>query len=474
MEEHMDNMQQLLSSLPKMDNLLSNEQITNFKHLPKALLMELINEVLEEHRKAILVNKLSTLDKSELIKTIVNRLSETNASGYTTVINGTGTILHTNLGRAMLSTKAIEAAVKAASSYSSVEFNLLTGKRGDRNAPIEKLITKITGAEAAIAVNNNASAVLLVLSALATRGETIVSRGELVEIGGSFRIPDIMELSGTTLREVGTTNRTNLNDYKNAINENTSLIMKIHQSNFKILGFTEEVSINQLSKLANEHHLPLIHDIGSGLISNSFISDINELSVLQSLSEGASLITFSGDKLLGGPQCGIILGKKALIDTLKNHPLFRALRPDKITLAALEATLMSYLEGANLTKEIPILRMLNQTQAELKKKALLLSRAIKKLEDNQIKVEVIQDYSKVGGGTLPLENLPTYAIELSCDIITPNALEERLRNYDIPIIARINKSRVLLDVRTLLDKDSLVIVKAIEHISSSLNQENCL
>lgn len=371
------------------------------------------------------------------------------------VINATGVIIHTNLGRAPLSKTARQAMIDVAGSYSTLEYNLKRGVRGKREDHAEELLTRLTGGEAAFVVNNNAAAVLLALTAMARRKEVIVSRSQLIEIGGGFRIPDIMKQSGAKLVEVGTTNRTHLRDYEAAIHERTGLILRAHHSNFKIIGFTTEPSLGELVDLGKRHDIPVLDDLGSGALLDTVQFGLgHEPMVQESLEAGASLVAFSGDKLLGGPQAGIIIGKKSFVDRLRKHPLARAVRPDKLCLAALVATLTHYLRDAAV-QEIPIWQMiaapLDQLQTRSENWAKRLGQG-----------EVISGRSTVGGGSLPEETLPTSMLALS--VKYPNAFTSHLRKADPPIIARIEDDRVVLDPRTVLVEQEEDLLRALTEL----------
>lgn len=371
------------------------------------------------------------------------------------VINATGVIIHTNLGRAPLSKTARQAMIDVAGSYSTLEYNLKRGMRGKREDHAEELLTRLTGGEAAFVVNNNAAAVLLALTAMARRKEVIVSRSQLIEIGGGFRIPDIMKQSGAKLVEVGTTNRTHLRDYEAAIHERTGLILRAHHSNFKIIGFTTEPSLGELVDLGKRHDIPVLDDLGSGALLDTVQFGLgHEPMVQESMEAGASLVAFSGDKLLGGPQAGIIIGKKSFVDRLRKHPLARAVRPDKLCLAALVATLTHYLRDAAV-QEIPIWQMiaapLDQLQTRSENWAKRLGQG-----------EVISGRSTVGGGSLPEETLPTSMLALS--VKYPNAFTSHLRKADPPIIARIEDDRVVLDPRTVLVEQEEDLLRALTEL----------
>jgi len=378
------------------------------------------------------------------------------------VINGTGVILHSNLGRACLSKAAASAVVEAASSYCTLEYDIEKGKRGNRTGGIEEYLRDITGSEASLVVNNNAAAVLLILSAIAGNGNVLVSRGELVEIGGGFRVPDIMSQCGCELREVGTTNKTRLADYESAIDKDTRAILKVHSSNFKIVGFTESVSIKELALTGKKHDIPVIEDIGSGaLIDVSRYGLNDEPLAKESLKNGADIVSFSGDKLLGGLQCGIIIGHKKYIDIMKKHPLYRAFRVDKITIAALEATLRVYGDPQAAERDIPVLCMLSQTSEALRIRAESLCAEIKKRGGS---VEVADTKSVAGGGAVPGLELISYALSPSGKE-SADKLERQLRTLTVPIIGYIENGRLLIDVRTLFEDDFEYIIKAVSEIT---------
>lgn len=390
------------------------------------------------------------------------------------VLNGTGVIIHTNLGRSILSREAAQAAMLAAGSYTNLEMDLASGERGSRHAITEDLIKRISGAEAALVVNNNAAAVLLILDSLCNQGEAIVSRGELVEIGGSFRIPDIMAKSGAVLREVGTTNRTHLKDYRAAINENTKAILSVHTSNFRIIGFHKAVELSELKKLAQEHDLPLIFDLGSGNILDFTADGLPpEPTVAQIIAEGADCVCFSGDKALGGPQAGIIAGKKKYIDLFKQNPLARALRCDKLCLAALEATLRVYLEPEKARDLVPTPHMISLAPAELARAARSLGTRIKnrlKREGLGCELSYREDVSRVGGGAYPECNLPTTLVCLVPESCSAQELRTRALTTDPPLIGRLENDAFCLDPRTLLksDYDDVIgaLVQALEGTDS--------
>jgi L-seryl-tRNA(Ser) seleniumtransferase len=450
-----------LKDLPSVDEVLKSTQGGGLlKKYPRRYVLEAIRQTIDQKRKLILSGGgTRPLSTGELMDEILIE-AETLAAHLSSlslrpVINATGIVVHTNLGRSPLSEKAIENIVQTARGYSNLEYDLAEGKRGKRYAHIKRLLRETTGAEDGIAVNNNAGAVLLALSALSKGREVIVSRGELVEIGGSFRIPDVMAASGAILREVGTTNKTHLYDYERAINENTALVLKVHQSNYRIRGFTSDVPIEDLVTLGKRQAVPVpvMYDLGSGCLTDlapyGILSEPTVQRVIKTgAAGGADIVTFSGDKLLGGPQAGIVVGKKEQIDIIQKNPLTRALRIDKLTLAALEATLMQYIDEEKAKREIPALRMLLEEPEKIreraKKIAAMLVRHIKNSE-----ISVVEDVSFAGGGALPDETLKTYAVAIRPEGISVNRLEERLRLGSPPVVARIKEDALLLDARTV-------------------------
>jgi L-seryl-tRNA(Ser) seleniumtransferase len=378
------------------------------------------------------------------------------------VINATGVILHTNLGRAPLTEAAVEEFRRTATQYSNLEYDLEVGARGKRDVHAEELLTRLIGAESAIVVNNCAAAIFAILAALARGGEVIVSRGELIEIGDGFRIPEIMEYSGAFLREVGTTNRTKLADYENAINEKTRLLLRVHPSNFTVTGFTDKPSLEDLVALSQRTGLPLVEDLGSGCLADLSEHGITEPTVRQSIEAGVGIVTFSGDKLLGGPQAGIIAGKKEWIALVRRHPLFRALRVDKLTIAALEATLGAYLRAA--WDEIPALRMIRMTPQELKRRAENFLRELRpELPLDEVEMEIVDGTSLVGGGSTPSQSLPSKVIRIASARYSAAKLEQRLRRAPsgISVIARIEDDRLILDLRTVFPSQEPLLVKTL-------------
>jgi L-seryl-tRNA(Ser) seleniumtransferase len=392
-------------------------------------------------------------------------LQELSEPSLQPVINATGVVIHTNLGRSILSERALRRVVEVSRSYSNLEYDLAEGERGKRHVHVESTLKRLTGTEAATAVNNNAAAVLLCLNTIARGKEVIVSRGELVEIGGSFRVPEVMERSGAVLREVGATNKTHLKDYEKAINENTGLLLKVHTSNYKIVGFTKEVSPEELVGLGKKHNIPVMWDLGSGsFIDLRAYGAGDEPTVQQAVDAGVDVLTFSGDKLLGGPQAGMILGRKKYLDPIRSNPLTRALRLDKMTLAALDATLGEYLDMDKAVREIPTLWMLTQPLSEIERKASILASGLGDSAFAGLTVVVQDDQSQSGGGALPTGNFPTKTVCIRHDQHSANQIESGLRLGKPHIISRIKEGMVVFDPRTLNDEEIEKIVEAVRRI----------
>ncbi|MGC8809988.1 MAG: L-seryl-tRNA(Sec) selenium transferase [bacterium] len=445
-----------LRNLPAVHELLRHPRLQGYlKNFSKELIVQAIRLTLNQKRDEILKSALPPqIAQEDLIPLIEKEITRIVRPHLRPVINATGVVLHTNLGRAPLGKEVLKNIYLVAQGYSNLEFDLQLGERGSRYTHVEEILCQITGAEAALVVNNNAAAVLLALNTLAAGKEVVVSRGELVEIGGSFRIPDVMKKSGANLKEVGTTNRTHLHDYEQAINEKTALLLKVHTSNFRILGFTAEVSLKDLVKLGRSKDLPVMQDLGSGcLLDLSRYGLPQEPTVQEALRAGADLVTFSGDKLLGGPQAGIILGQRKYVDLIKKNPLNRAVRIDKLTLAGLEATLRIYLDHEKALAQIPVLKMLIYSESELKKRAKRLQRAIAQELSSLCQVQIKKENSPVGGGSLPLHQLPTWVVALRPFKISISEMEKRLREQEPPIIARIQQDEILLDLRTIDEKE---------------------
>ncbi|MEY8417008.1 L-seryl-tRNA(Sec) selenium transferase [Tissierella praeacuta] len=458
----------LFTLIPKVDEILDKATIKELlEYIPRKTVLDSIRTEIEKIRDEIKGKKYSEEDIVKAIESIDlkirHRAEEKNAYKLKRVVNGTGVVIHTNLGRSLINEKIMDNVKEIAINYSNLEYDLETGARGSRYSHLEEIISEITGGEAAMVVNNNAAAVMLVLSTMARNKEVIVSRGELVEIGGSFRIPDVMEQSGASLVSVGTTNKTHLWDFENAINENTGALLKVHTSNYRILGFTSNVDSQELFLLKEKYKLPLIEDLGSGvLIDLSKYGIEYEPTVQESLKKGVDIVTFSGDKLLGGPQVGVIVGKKEYIQAMKKNPLTRAFRVDKFTISALEATLRYYLDESVAIEEIPTLAMLAMNLEEIDTKAVeLKSRINRKISDNKIEIQIEDNFSEVGGGSLPLEKLPTKCIVLTLDGLSTQEFENNLRKFHIPIITRVYRDRVYLDLRTIKEEEFDIIAEGI-------------
>ncbi len=457
----------LLRQIPSVDELLAQPRLASLaKRVDRDLLVEITRAVLTDLRGRITANADAgvgiALDGASLQESIASLVERVLARSLEPVINATGVILHTNLGRAPLIAAAAEEFRRSATQYSNLEYDLEAGARGKRDVHTAQLLERLTGAEAAIVVNNCAAAVLLVLAALAKGGEVIVSRGELIEIGDGFRIPEIMAESGAVLREVGTTNRTRIADYENAIHEKTRLLLRVHPSNFTITGFAEKPPLEELVALSQRSGLPLVEDLGSGCLVDLSDAGITEPVVRRSIDAGVSIVMFSGDKLLGGPQAGIIAGKKDLVTRVRRHPLFRALRVDKLTIAALEATLGAYLRGA--VDEIPALRMIRTTVQELKRRAENFLRELTpELPLGEVELEIVDGASLAGGGSTPTQSLPTKIIRIASARYSASQLEQRLRRAPagISVIARVEEDRLVLDLRTVFAEQEPLLLKTL-------------
>jgi len=448
-----------LRKLPSVDRLLLGfeEAIQRYGHQATTTALR---EALEHSRAQITAGNPSSTDEAAIKQTALKRLQDESTAGLRRVFNLTGTVLHTNLGRAILPAEAIEAIASVASGYSNLEFDLASGKRGNRETQVENLLCELTGAEAATVVNNNAAAVLLVLNTLAMNREVPVSRGELVEIGGSFRIPEVMQRANCTLVEVGATNRTHLKDFRAAINDRTALLMKVHTSNYKIEGFTKDVSVAGLAELAAEFKLPMVMDLGSGnLVDFKRFGLPPEPTAADTLSMGADIITFSGDKLLGGPQSGLIAGRGDLIKRIKENPLKRALRLDKMTLAGIEEVLRLYRDPDRLEQTIPTLQFLTRQQDEIRNQAQRIAPMVAKALGGSVCVEVVDAASQVGSGSLPTETIPSAAIGIRSEVDgedIADALSAAFRELPTPVIGHVSKGALLLDLRCLDDEAGFV------------------
>lgn len=490
MDQEKENSQQdIFRSLPKVDEVIAaieareagastlpevHADAEEPTHIPRSVLLASVRLTLDTLRTAISEKRRTTpVTLEEVRAAAVAFAAIAMQPSMRRVINATGIIVHTNLGRSVLAPVAVKAAAEAAAAYSTLEYDHRRGIRGSRHDHIESLLCELTGAEAALAVNNNAAAVMMCIACFSRGKEAIVSRGQLVEIGGSFRVPDIMAESGAKMVEVGTTNKTHAADYERAINENTGLLLKVHSSNYRVVGFTAEVELEELVAIGAKHNIPVMEDQGSGvLIDLSKYGIPYEPTVGEAVAAGATVVTFSGDKLLGGPQAGIIVGKKEAIARLKKHPLARALRLDKMTIAALEATLMLYRDEAVAVREIPTLRALTMNAEECQFKTGRFAHALEVAiaENNlfaEVSFEVIDDIARAGGGSLPLAEIPTRVVALEFKSLSVDAVERSLRvDSQIPIIARIHDGRLLFDPRTFIEGDVEIVVEELCRILS--------
>ena len=444
-------------NLPSVDSVLADQDVASAaQSFDRDWVVDLIREALESARGQIRQGGDSP-DAGEVARSVCRRIEDTMRAEPRQVINATGVVIHTNLGRAPLSRSAIEAANQAARGYSNLELDLATGRRGSRQAQLQSLLRQITGAEAALAVNNNASAMLLGLTALAAGKEVVVSRSEAVEIGGGFRVPDVLRQSGATLVDVGTTNRTYVRDYDDAATEDTAAFLKVHASNFRVEGFTASVTTSELVEVGRRREIPVLHDVGSGsLLLTERYGMAHEPTPQESIKDGAGLVFFSGDKLLGGPQAGIIVGGKDLVDRLARHPLARAVRIDKLSLASLTATLVHYLRG-EAEREIPVWRMISTPESDIKVRAQSWQSSL------ECSSSVEQSRSAVGGGSLPGETLASWVLSVDCQSTSAEEVMRRLRESSPPVIARIEDDRVLLDPRTVLPEEDGAMLAALRY-----------
>jgi L-seryl-tRNA(Ser) seleniumtransferase len=456
---------ELLRRLPGIDELLAHPRLVELAaRTDRGLVVEVARTVLGDLRASILgsESKIVTLGPESLEDRIEQVVSRILARSLQPVINATGVILHTNLGRAPLPASVVEEFRQAATQYNNLEYDLEAGKRGKRDVHTANLLERLTGAEAAIVVNNCAAAVLLVLAALAKNGEVLVSRGELIEIGDGFRIPEIMAESGAILREIGATNRTHLADYENLVGDQTKLLLRVHPSNFKMVGFTGKPSLAELVALSKRTGIPLIEDLGSGCLVDLSQYGITEPTVRESIDAGVDIVVFSGDKLLGGPQAGIIAGKKELIARIRRHPLFRALRVDKLTIAALECTLSAYLRAA--WDELPALHMMRTTTAELLRRSEQFLAALRlQLPPDEVEAEIVDGHSLAGGGSTPSQSLPTKLLRFASARHSAAQLEQRLRRGPtaVPVIARVEDERLIIDLRTVFPEQDTLLAEAL-------------
>lgn len=454
-----------LRALPKMDVLLSHPILLSARErIPYALVRQAARDKLEEVRRDVLAGA-AVPAVDALAGEIAAAAQALCRPGLKRVINATGVVLHTNLGRAPLAPQAAEAVRETAEGYSNLEYDLDNACRGSRHSHVEALLCSLTGAEAAMAVNNNAAAVFLMLSALAAGKGVAVSRGELVEIGGAFRVPEIMAASGAVLREVGTTNKTRLSDYERAVlSGEAQALLKVHTSNYQIVGFTEDTPLSQLSGLAAAHDLPLLCDLGSCVLSPASLPNLPAPSAAAALADGADVVCFSGDKLLGGPQAGIVLGKKRYIDAMKRHPLARVVRIDKLSLAALEATLLLLRDPESAREALPVLSMLGARPEDLHARAEGLAAGLRKTLGPDYTVSLLPCAGQVGGGSMPNEELPGFCAAVTAGPGVPEGLEAALRRHGVPILCRIHRGALLLDVRTLTAEDEAEILRAAEAV----------
>jgi L-seryl-tRNA(Ser) seleniumtransferase len=465
-------MQKLLRHIPSVDEcILAVLKDSEFEQIPMGLLKKGIRQVLDQQRKLILSGSsvdIDTLSLAALLGTIKEMILQLQQPQFRRVINGTGVIIHTNLGRSVLPEPTMEMLQQAGGNYSNLEFNLATGKRGSRYSLVEDLLCELTNAEAALVVNNNAAAVLIVLDSLARGREVIVSRGQLVEIGGSFRIPDVMARSGAHLVEVGATNRTHLKDYQAALTPETGLLLKVHCSNYRIIGFTSEVDNNDLVRLGREQNIPVMEDLGSGcLVDLTPFGLEKEPTVQEVVASGIDVVTFSGDKLLGGPQAGIILGSREIIERIRTNPMNRAMRIDKFTLAALESILRFYRDPHTVFANIPTLRMIALPVEVLDNRAQLFAEELKKSIGTACSIQVIELMSRVGGGAMPEQNLLSRGVALQPVGMKISYLEKRLRQAETPVIGRIEEDHFLIDMRTVTDAELDMIGLSLQRILGS-------
>jgi L-seryl-tRNA(Ser) seleniumtransferase len=466
-----DHRKTLLRSLPKIDEvMLSLEKRDVFAKTPRNIVKSACRSVVEELRQEILKTNVDIKDlrlpvAGQVADRVMQIIESLHQYRLRRVVNATGVIIHTNLGRAPLCTDALQRLMEIAGGYSNLEYDLTKGERGLRYDHVQNILCALSGAEEALVVNNNAAAVLLALNTLAEGREVVVSRGELVEIGGEFRIPEVMEKSGAYLREVGTTNRTRLTDYEKVMNPETGLILKVHTSNFKIIGFTEDADLASLVALGKNHGIPVMYDQGNGCFTELDRYGLErEPTVRDVLETGVDVITFSGDKLLGGPQAGIILGKKDIIQKIKKNPLNRALRIDKLTLAALEATMMQYLQPERAVNSLRVLKALTEPLTDVHKRAKKLLSLLKRTHCEGLALSLKKGFSMSGGGSLPTQEIPTILLSVVSTRMSPSGLEERLRQLDTPIITRIAEDEILFDLRTIAEgefpyiRDGFIII----------------
>lgn len=461
-------MQNIFRNLPSVNQLLESEPLKKMvDSVNHTVVADGVRSFLDDFRKQVAdkAGEISVPSPQEMADSIADWLKTEEVPYLRPVVNGTGIILHTGLGRAPLAKQAIDAVADISRGYASVEIDLKSGGRGQRVKAVERLICELTGAEAAVVVNNNAAATMLALSAMAAGKEVIVSRGQLIEIGGSYRLPDVMECSGAKLREVGTTNKTKPEDYSDAIHEETGALLKVHPSNFEIVGFTRTVETKEMVAIGRKHGVPVIDDVGSGaLVDFARFGLMNEPVVADSIRDDADVVLFSGDKLIGGPQCGIIIGKSKWIKQILANPLMRAMRVDKMTLAALQATLLLYRDQDSVLTQVPILRMLSMPIENLKLRADKIATQIV-ATDHVEKCDVVEGQSMLGGGSVPTQKIPTWCLAVTPAKISVDALADKLRNNQPAIMGRVQKDTLYLDLRTIDVSQDLAVVDAFESLA---------
>jgi L-seryl-tRNA(Ser) seleniumtransferase len=459
----------LFQKIPAVDRLLNSPFLSEIlPRYPRSLVLKAVHQVLEGVRNAIKSGHgfEEPLSLDRISHLVTEKLVLLNQPSLKPLINATGVVVHTNLGRSILAERVLEKFKPLAGGYSNLEYDLQRGERGSRYSHVEGILKELTGAEAGTVVNNNAAAVLVALDTLARGREVVVSRGQLVEIGGSFRIPEVMKRGGARMLEVGTTNKTHLRDYEEVLGPDTALLLKVHKSNYHLIGFTEDVDTVELVTLAHKNNIAVMEDLGSGcFVDFSKYGLVKEPTVQEVLGQGVDLVTFSGDKLLGGPQAGILLGRKPLVEAIRKNQLSRALRIDKLTLLALEETLRIYRDESAAIKEIPTLQMILAPYDHLKNKARRLRRMIGKLDSPNFALQLADGTSKVGGGALPLLVIPTCLLALVPGRLSANIVEQKLRDGDPPIISRVEKDQVLLDVRTVQESELKTLAGAIKKIA---------
>ncbi|MCX8069634.1 MAG: L-seryl-tRNA(Sec) selenium transferase [Thermodesulfovibrionales bacterium] len=460
-----EDIQKLLSSLPSVDSILKSKEANKWlEDFPRQIVIKSIRETIDSIRGAIIKDNAINLSNNSILDRVYERIRAFTDYSLKPVVNATGIVIHTNLGRSVLSEDIMNHVKEVSCGYSTLEYDLSKGARGKRYSHVQKLLREITGAEDALIVNNNAAAVFVSLREIAKGREVIVSRGELVEIGGSFRVPDVMAESGAILKEVGTTNKTHLHDYERAINPNTALLLKVHQSNFRTIGFTKLVEIDELSDLGRKYKIPVMFDLGSGcLIDLKPYGIFIEPSVQDIIKSGCDIVTFSGDKLLGGPQGGVIAGKKNIIERISKNPLMRAVRVDKMTLSAFESVLLKYLDLEKAKTEIPTLNMILQELNVIKQRATVIHNLLlNRVDTDSFDASILEDESQAGGGSLPELNFKTFVVAIKPKKITVSNLENRLRKCTVPIIARVKDDMLIIDVRTVQDREIETLVDMIK------------